>query len=161
LAELGVPLLIHQPSYSIVNRWIEDDALLDTLDEVGAGCIAFSPLAQGLLTDRYLNGVPEGSRVATGGALNESQLTEARLAQVRALGAVAERRSQTLAQMSLAWALRDDRMTSLVLGASSVTQLEQNVAAVANLSFSAEELAEIDHLGTDAGINLWANSSKA
>ena len=161
LAELGVPLLIHQPSYSIVNRWIEDDALLDTLDEVGAGCIAFSPLAQGLLTDRYLNGVPEGSRVATGGALNESQLTEARLAQVRALGAVAERRGQTLAQMSLAWALRDDRMTSLVLGASSVTQLEQNVAAVANLSFSAEELAEIDRLGTDAGINLWANSSKA
>ncbi len=130
LRELGTPLLISQPSYSMINRWIEDDRLLDTLEEVGAGCIAFSPLAQGLLTDRYLDGVPAGSRVATGGAMGREMLTDDRLARVRALNEVAARRGQTLAQLALAWALRDPRMTSLVIGASSVAQLDDNVAAL-------------------------------
>ncbi|HZB49396.1 MAG TPA: L-glyceraldehyde 3-phosphate reductase [Mycobacteriales bacterium] len=159
LRELGTPLLIHQPSYSMINRWIEDDALLDTLADVGAGCIAFSPLAQGLLTDRYLNGVPAGSRVATGGALGADMLTEDRLARVRALDDVAGRRGQSLAQLALAWALRDPRMTSLVIGASSVAQLEANVAALDRPDLSAEELAEIDRHATDADVNLWARSS--
>ena len=159
LRELGTPLLIHQPSYSMINRWIEADALLDTLADVGAGCIAFSPLAQGLLTDRYLNGVPAGSRVATGGALAADMLTEDRLAKVRALGDVAGRRGQSLAQLALAWALRDPRMTSLVIGASSVAQLEANVAALDRPGLSAEELAEIDRHATDADVNLWAPSS--
>ena len=127
LAERGVPLLIHQPSYSMFNRWIEHDGLLDTLEEVGAGCIAFSPLAQGLLTDRYLHGIPEGSRAATGGALSPDMITEARLEQVRALAAIAEARGQSLAQLALAWALRDQRMTSIVIGASSVAQLEDSL----------------------------------
>ena len=159
LRELGTPLLIHQPSYSMINRWIEDDALLDTLADVGAGCIAFSPLAQGLLTDRYLNGVPAGSRVATGGALGADMLTEDRLARVRALDDVAGRRGQSLAQLAVAWALRDPRMTSLVIGASSVAQLEANVAALDRPDLSAEELAEIDRHATDADVNLWARSS--
>ena len=133
LGELGTPLLISQPSYSMINRWIEDDRLLDTLEEVGAGCIAFSPLAQGLLTDRYLDGVPAGSRVATGGAMGRDMLTEDRLDRVRALNDVAARRGQSLAQLALAWALRDPRMTSLVIGASSVAQLEDNVAALDRL----------------------------
>jgi L-glyceraldehyde 3-phosphate reductase len=159
LRDLGTPLLIHQPSYSMINRWIEEDHLLDTLAEVGAGCIAFSPLAQGLLTDRYLHGIPAGSRVATGGAMGEDMLTEERLAKVRALNDVAARRGQSLAQLALVWALRDPRMTSLVIGASSVAQLETNVAALDNPDLSAEELAEIDKHATDAGINLWAASS--
>jgi L-glyceraldehyde 3-phosphate reductase len=159
LAERGVPLLIHQPSYSLVNRWIEDDGLLDTLGAVGAGCIAFSPLAQGLLTDRYLDGIPADSRVATGGALSRDMLSEDRLARVRALAAVAEGRGQSLAQLALAWALRDPRMTSLVIGASSVAQLDANVAALENLSFDDDELDAIDRQATDAGINLWAASS--
>ncbi len=144
LAELRVPLLIHQPSYSMINRWIERDGLLDTLQDVGAGCIAFSPLAQGILTDRYLGGIPSDSRVATGGALSEQVLTDTTMATVRALNDIATRRGQTLAQLALVWALRDPRMTSLVIGASSVRQLEDNVAALADLHLSAEELAAIE-----------------
>jgi L-glyceraldehyde 3-phosphate reductase len=159
LADEGVRLLIHQPSYSMFNRWIEDDHLLDTLDGVGAGCIAFSPLAQGLLTDRYLDGIPSDSRVATGGAMDRSMITDERLAQVRALASVAESRGQSLAQMALAWALRDPRMTSLVIGVSRVAQLEDNLAALDDLSFSDDELAAIDQHATDAGINLWSASS--
>ena len=161
LRDLGTPLLIHQPSYSMINRWIEDDRLLDTLEQVGAGCIAFSPLAQGLLTDRYLNGVPEDSRVATGGALGRGMLTDDRLDRVRALNEVAKRRGQSLAQLALAWALRDPRMTSLVIGASSVAQLDDNVAALDRLDLTDDELSEIDQHATDADINLWSRSSSA
>jgi L-glyceraldehyde 3-phosphate reductase len=162
LADLGTPLLIHQPSYSMINRWIEDDALLDTLEEVGAGCIAFSPLAQGLLTNRYLDGVPADSRVATGGAMSGDMLTDERLSRVRALNDVAARRGQTLAQLALAWALRDRRMTSLVIGASTVAQLEDSVGALDQRELTSDELAEIDRLATsDDGINLWARSSSA
>jgi L-glyceraldehyde 3-phosphate reductase len=159
LADHGVPLLIHQPSYSMLNRWIEHDQLLDTLEEVGAGCIAFSPLAQGMLTDRYFNGIPADSRVATGGALSRDMLTEERLAHVRALAAVADARGQSLAQLALAWALRDPRMTSLVIGASSVAQLDANLDALDDLLFADDELSAIDQDATDAGINLWAASS--
>jgi L-glyceraldehyde 3-phosphate reductase len=159
LRELGTPLLIHQPSYSMLNRWIEDDSLLDTLADVGAGCIAFSPLAQGLLTDRYLNGVPADSRVATGGAMTADMLTEDRLARVRALTGVAARRGQSLAQLALVWALRDPRMTSLVIGASSVAQLEANVVALDHPELSDQELADIDQSALDSGIDLWAASS--
>ena len=159
LAEHKVPLLIHQPSYSMLNRWIEDDHLLDVLDDVGAGCIAFSPLAQGLLTDRYLHGIPADSRAATGGALSVDSITEDRLAHVRSLNEIAARRGQSLAQLALVWALRDPRITSLVMGASSVRQLEQNVAALATMSLTTDELGEIDRYATDAGINLWKNSS--
>jgi L-glyceraldehyde 3-phosphate reductase len=161
LRDLGTPLLISQPSYSMINRWIEDDALLDALEEVGAGCIAFSPLAQGLLTDRYLDGVPPDSRVATGGAMGRDMLTDERLTTVRALDGVAKARGQTLAQLALVWALRDPRMTSLVIGASSVAQLEDNVAALGRPELGDDELAEIDHLATDGAINLWARSSNA
>ncbi|GAA1464385.1 L-glyceraldehyde 3-phosphate reductase [Nocardiopsis exhalans] len=144
LREMGTPLLIHQPSYSMFNRWVED-GLLDVLDEVGAGSIAYSPLAQGLLTDRYLNGVPEGSRAAGSSPfLSAEGITDTVLERVRGLNAIAERRGQTLAQMALAWVLRGGRVTSAVVGASSVAQLENNVAAIDNLEFSAEELAEID-----------------
>ena len=159
LRELGTPLLIHQPSYSMLNRWIEHDRLLDTLEEVGAGCIAFSPLAQGLLTNRYLNGVPADSRVATGGAMSADMLTEERLSRVRALNEVAARREQSLAELALVWALRDPRMTSLVIGASSVTQLEDNVRALANTELTDAELAEIDRYAVESGIDLWAESS--
>jgi L-glyceraldehyde 3-phosphate reductase len=159
LRELGTPLLIHQPSYSMLNRWIEDDSLLDTLADVGAGCIAFSPLAQGLLTDRYLNGVPADSRVATGGAMGEDMLTADRLARVRALNDLATRRGQSLAQLALAWALRDGRMTSLVIGASSVRQLEDSLGALGGPALGADELAEIDRYALDSDIDLWAASS--
>ncbi len=159
LADHGVPLLIHQPSYSMLNRWIEHDQLLDALEKVGAGCIAFSPLAQGMLTDRYLDGIPADSRVATGGALSREMLTDERLAHVRALAAVADARGQSLAQLALAWALRDPRMTSLVIGASSVAQLDANLDALGNLAFADDELTAIDQYATDAGINLWAASS--
>jgi L-glyceraldehyde 3-phosphate reductase len=159
LRDLGTPLLIHQPSYSMVNRWIEDQGLLDTLAQEGVGCIAFSPLAQGLLTDRYLNGVPADSRVATGGAMSEGMLTQDNLARVRALNEIAARRGQSLAQLALAWALRDERVTSVLIGASSVAQLEANVGALDNLAFTDDELAEIDKHAVDAGINLWASSS--
>ncbi|MFG2168989.1 L-glyceraldehyde 3-phosphate reductase [Micromonospora chersina] len=148
LRELGTPLLINQPSYSMLNRWSETDGLLDTLEQAGAGCIAYSPLAQGLLTDRYLGGIPADSRVRTSVFLNESDLSEEKMATIRGLAAVAERRGQSLAQLALAWALRDPRMTSLIIGASSVAQLEGNVAALDNLDLGVDELAEIDrHLG--------------
>jgi L-glyceraldehyde 3-phosphate reductase len=159
LRDLGTQLLIHQPSYSMINRWIEEDRLLHTLEEIGAGCIAFSPLAQGLLTDRYLHGVPADSRVATGGAMGEDMLTQQRLDRVRALNEIAVRRGQSLAQLALVWALRDPRMTSLVIGASSVAQLEANVAALDRPELSADELTEIDKYATDADVNLWARSS--
>jgi L-glyceraldehyde 3-phosphate reductase len=159
LSQLGTPLLIHQPSYSMLNRWIERDQLLDTLEEVGAGCIAFSPLAQGLLTNRYLNGVPADSRVATGGAMSADMLTEDRLCRVRALNEVAARRGQSLAELALVWALRDPRMTSLVIGASSVRQLEDNVGALTNTELTDAELAEIDRYAVESGIDLWAESS--
>ncbi|MEU4479377.1 L-glyceraldehyde 3-phosphate reductase [Micromonospora sp. NPDC023966] len=144
LRELGTPLLINQPSYSMLNRWTEADGLLDTLEQAGAGCIAYSPLAQGLLTDRYLGGIPADSRVRTSVFLNESDLSEEKMATIRGLAAVAERRGQSLAQLALAWALRDPRMTSLIIGASSVAQLEGNVAALNNLDLGVDELAEID-----------------
>ena len=155
LRNLGVDLLIHQPSYSMLNRWIEPE-LLDVLGEQGVGCITFSPLAQGMLTDKYLDGIPEGSRAARGYALSEELLAEETLEKVRALNELAERRGQTLAQMALAWTLRDPRVTSTLIGASSVAQLEENVAALDRLDFSAEELAEIDRYATESGINLWA-----
>jgi L-glyceraldehyde 3-phosphate reductase len=159
LAEHKLPLLIHQPSYSMFNRWTEDDHLLDTLDEIGAGCIAFSPLAQGLLTDRYLDGIPADSRVSTGGALDAASITDERLDHVRALDQIARRRGQSLAQLALVWALRDPRMTSLVIGASSVQQLEDNIGALAHPTLSVDELTEIDEHAVDAGINLWKQSS--
>jgi L-glyceraldehyde 3-phosphate reductase len=143
MRQLGTPILIHQPAYSMFNRWIED-GLLDVLGERGIGCIAFSPLAQGLLTDRYLHGIPPDSRVATSHFLTEDALSEETMAKVRALNEIARRRGQSLAQMALAWALRDRRMTSLVIGASSVQQLEDNIGALAHLDFTEEELAEID-----------------
>jgi len=158
LRDLGTPLLIHQPSYSLLNRWIEAE-LLDVLGQEGVGCIVFSPLAQGLLTDKYLAGVPAGSRASRPGTLSGDLLTEETLAKVRALNEIATRRGQTLAQMALAWTLRDPRVTSTLIGASSVAQLEQNVAALHELDFSAEELAEIDRHATESGINLWAASS--
>jgi L-glyceraldehyde 3-phosphate reductase len=160
LRSLGTPLLIHQPSYSMLNRWIED-GLLDVLGDEGIGCIVFSPLAQGLLTDRYLGGVPEGSRAARPGTIDRDQLGEETLAKVRALHQLAGRRGQSLAQMAVAWTLRDPRVTSALLGASSVAQLEDNVAALDNPAFADEELAEIDRHATEAGINLWAESSRA
>ena len=158
LRELGTSLLIHQPSYSMFNRWIEAE-LLEVLGDEGVGCIVFSPLAQGLLTDRYLGGVPPDSRVATGGAMSQGMLSEENLTKVRALDSIAKRRGQALAQMALAWTLRDARVTSTLIGASSVEQLEENVAALENLSFSDEELAEIDKHATESGINLWERSS--
>ncbi|MCO1579043.1 L-glyceraldehyde 3-phosphate reductase [Crossiella sp. SN42] len=158
LREMGVPLLIHQPSYSMFNRWIESE-LLDVLAEVGAGCIAFSPLGQGMLTDRYLNGVPEGSRASRDGSLSTGLLTEDNLARIRALNKIARSRGQSLAQLAISWTLRDSRVTSALIGASSVAQLEQNLAATRNLDFSADELVEIDKYAVDAGINLWAESS--
>ncbi|BCJ49236.1 glyceraldehyde 3-phosphate reductase [Actinoplanes sp. NBRC 14428] len=150
LQELGTPLLIHQPSYSILNRWIERDHLLDTLERVGAGCIAFSPLQQGLLTDRYLGGIPDDSRVRTSVFLNESDLDAATMDRIRRLDEIARRRGQSLAQLALAWALRDPRMTSLIIGASSVGQLETNLAALRNTDLGQEELDEID--GTVLGL---------
>jgi L-glyceraldehyde 3-phosphate reductase len=160
LRSMGTPLLIHQPSYSMLNRWIEG-GLLDVLGEEGTGCIAFSPLAQGMLTDRYLDGVPPGSRASRGTSLSTDLLTKANLRHVRALNAAAAKRGQTLAQLALAWALRDSRVTSVLIGASSVEQLEQNVAAIDRLDFTTEELALIDRDAVEAGINLWVPSSNA
>ena len=157
---LGTPIVIHQPSYSMLNRWIEPE-LLDTLEAEGIGCIGFSPLAQGVLTDRYLDGIPAASRAGTEGtALSEDQLNEQTMGKVRALNEIAARRGQTLAAMALAWTLRDPRMTSTLVGASSVAQLEANVAAVDRLAFTDEELAEIDQYATESDINLWAASSE-
>jgi L-glyceraldehyde 3-phosphate reductase len=160
LRELGTPLLIHQPSYSMLNRWIEDE-LLDELQRDGVGAIVFSPLAQGLLTDRYLDGVGEDSRVRRGNYFDEQMLSEQNLANARALNEIAGRRGQTLAQLAIAWALRDERVTSALLGASSVEQLEQNVAALDRRDFDADELAEIDRYAQEGGINLWAESSQS
>jgi L-glyceraldehyde 3-phosphate reductase len=159
LRELGTPLLIHQPSYSMLNRWIED-ALLDVLERDGVGCIGFTALAQGLLTDKYLDGVPEDSRMARYYSLDPGQLTEDNVARLRGLNEIAQRRGQTLAQMALAWALRDERMTSLVIGASSVRQLEENVAALDRPDFSAEELAQIDRFAVEGGVDLWRSVSE-
>ena len=158
LRSLGTRLLIHQPSYSLLNRWIEPD-LLNTLGEEGIGCIVFSPLAQGMLTDKYLDGIPEGSRASHESSLSPDLLTDETLAKIRALNEIAGRRGQSLAQMALAWTLRDRRVTSALIGASSVRQLEANVAALENLELSNEELEEIDRYATDSGINLWATSS--
>jgi L-glyceraldehyde 3-phosphate reductase len=154
LRHLGTPLLIHQPSYSMFNRWIEE-RLLDVLDEEGVGCIAFSPLAQGLLTNRYLNGVPEGSRASKGSSLVTSMMNEKNMGNARALARIAAERGQTLSQLALAWALRDARVTSLVIGASSVEQLDENLDALTNLSFSDEELARIDEHAVEGDIDLW------
>ncbi len=160
LRELGTPLLIHQPSYSMLNRWIER-GLLDVLEREGVGAIVFSPLAQGLLSDRYLHGVQEDSRVRRGNYFSERLISEENLARVRALNEIAQRRGQTLAQMAIAWTLRDPRVTSALLGASSVGQLEQNVAALQHLGFDDEELAEIDRYAQEGELNLWATSSDA
>ena len=158
MKRLGTPLLIHQPSYSMLNRWIEG-GLLDVLEREGIGCIAFSPLAQGVLTGKYLNGIPEGSRATQHGSLTSDQLSEETLGHVRALADVAGRRGQSLAQMAISWVLRDQRVTSALIGASSVTQLEENLAAAQKTGFSDEELAEIDGHAVDAGVNIWAASS--
>jgi L-glyceraldehyde 3-phosphate reductase len=160
LRGLGTPLLIHQPSYSMLNRWIEAE-LLDVLAEEQVGAIAFSPLAQGLLTDRYLAGVPEGSRAARGGSFNTDLLTDANLANVRGLNEIAQRRGQTLAQMALAWTVRDPRVASALVGASSVEQLDDNLAALEHLAFEPAELAEIDRFAVEGDVNLWAPSSDA
>jgi L-glyceraldehyde 3-phosphate reductase len=167
LRSLGTPLLIHQPSYSMLNRWIEGSdgagpSLLDVLEREGVGCIAFSPLAQGVLTGKYLGGVPSGSRAAVaGGSLSGDQLSEATLRHVRALASIAEARGQSLAQMALSWALRDPRVTSVLIGASSIKQLEENLAAASNTTFTPDELAAIDRDAVDAGINIWSASSAA
>src|SRR5437016_4818526 len=158
LRDLRVPLLIHQPSYSLLNRWIEAE-LLDTLGDLGVGCICFSPLAQGVLTDRYLAGIPEGSRASRPGSMSPDQLSEETMAKVRTLNEIAQRRGQTLAQLALAWTLRNPRMTSTLVGASSIEQLESNVAAIDRLDFTEEELGEIDRYATDADVNIWAESS--
>jgi L-glyceraldehyde 3-phosphate reductase len=160
LKELRVPLLIHQPSYNMLNRWIEG-GLLDATDEVGAGVITFSPLAQGLLTDKYLDGIPDDARIhqAGGGSFTRDHLSEANLRHVRELNRIAQRRGQTLAQMALAWTLRDKRVTTTLIGASRPEQIVQNVAALDHADFSADELAEIDGHAKDGGINLWEKPS--
>ncbi len=158
LRQLGTPLLIHQPSYSMLNRWIEG-GLLDVLAREGAGCIAFSPLAQGLLTGKYLGGVPAGSRASLNGSLSQDQTSAPTLAHVRALDEVARGRGQTLAQLAISWVLRDPRVTSALIGASSVAQLEENLAAAGRAGFSADELAAIDRDAVESGINIWAGSS--
>jgi L-glyceraldehyde 3-phosphate reductase len=160
LRDLGTPLLIHQPSYSLLNRWIEED-LLDVLGREGVGCIVFSPLAQGMLTDRYLNGIPQDSRAARDGSLSRDMLSDENLAHIRALNEIAAGRGQSLAQLALAWTLRDPRVTSTLIGASSVAQLEDNIGALQHLDFSDDELAAIDQRAVDAGINIWERSSSA
>jgi L-glyceraldehyde 3-phosphate reductase len=160
MRDLGTPLLIHQPSYSMLNRWIEA-GLLDVLDHEGIGCIVFSPLAQGMLTDKYLHGIPEGSRASRNASLSPDLITDDTLAKINALNEIAARRGQSLAQMALAWTLRDPRVTSTLIGASRVEQLEDNVAALQRLDFSPDEIEEIDRYATDSSINLWAASSEA
>jgi L-glyceraldehyde 3-phosphate reductase len=162
LRDMGVPLLIHQPSYSMLNRWVEDGdpSLLDVLGEEGIGCIAFSPLAQGMLTDRYLDGIPENSRAAQGKSLDPSLLSDEAIAHVRRLNEIAQARGQSLAQLALAWVLRDERVTSVLIGASSVEQLDDNLAVIDNLELSPDELAAIEQDAVDSGINLWAASSQ-
>jgi L-glyceraldehyde 3-phosphate reductase len=160
LREMGVPLLIHQPSYSMLNRWIEDDGLLDVLAEVGAGAITFSPLAQGMLTDRYVDGIPEGSRATEGKSLDPSWVNAQNAERLRGLAAIARRRGQSLAQMAVAWTLRDPRVTTTLVGASSAAQLRETVGAVQNLDFTAEEIAEIDAFAQEGGIDLWRQQSR-
>jgi L-glyceraldehyde 3-phosphate reductase len=160
LRALGTPLLIHQPSYSMLNRWIEEQ-LLDVLGDTGVGCIAFSPLAQGMLTSKYLNGIPEGSRASRDASLSPDLLSEKNLDHIRTLNAIAAERGQTLAQLALAWALRDPRVTSVLIGASSVRQLDDSLGALDNLAFGPDELARIDDHAVEAGINLWATSGEA
>lgn len=159
LNALGTPLLIHQPSYSMLNRWVEE-GLLDTLDELGVGCIAFSPLAQGMLTDKYLQGIPQGSRAAQGKSLSKDLLTAQNLERIAALNRIAADRGQTLAQLAIAWVLRRPEVTSALIGASSVRQLEDSAAAVTGLGFSEAELAAIDEHARDGGLNLWARPSQ-
>src|SRR3954453_16970557 len=159
MRDLGTPLLIHQPSYSLLNRWIEED-LLEALEDEGMGCIVFSPLAQGMLTTKYLEGIPEGSRASRDDSLDRGMLSEENLAHVRALNEMARERGQSLAQMAIAWTLRDGRVTSSLIGASSVQQLEDSVGALQNLDFSDEELRRIDQHAVEAGINLWAGSAE-
>jgi L-glyceraldehyde 3-phosphate reductase len=158
LHAMGTPLLIHQPSYSMLNRWIED-GLLDTLEELGAGCIAFSPLAQGMLTSKYLDGIPQGSRASENSSLSTSLLSDENLGRIRSLNTIADGRGQSLAQLALAWCLRDPRVTSVLIGASSVAQLEDSVGALDRLDFSDDELAAIDKYAVDGGINIWQRSS--
>ncbi|HEX2855978.1 MAG TPA: L-glyceraldehyde 3-phosphate reductase [Propionibacteriaceae bacterium] len=160
LEELGTPLLIHQPSFNMFNRWIENEGLLDAAGDLGFGVIGFTALAQGLLTTRYLNGIPEDSRAAAGKSFNRDWLSDEMLKHLRALNEIAGRRDQTLAQLALVWALRDPRVTSLVIGASSVRQLEENVAALGNMELSDEELAEIDLHAIDGGLDLWQGARK-
>jgi L-glyceraldehyde 3-phosphate reductase len=160
LRDLGTPMLIHQPSYSMFNRWIETD-LLDVLDREGVGCIAFTALAQGLLTDRYLDGIPDDSRAAAGKSLSAEMINDENLARIRALHEIAQSRGQTLAQLALAWVLRDRRMTSTLIGASSVKQLEDNVAAAGNLDFTDDELAAIDEHAVESGVDLWAGARES
>ena len=160
LREMGVPLLIHQPSYSMLNRWIEDDGLLDVLAEVGAGAITFSPLAQGMLTDRYVDGIPEGSRATEGKSLDPSWVNAQNAERLRGLAAIARRRGQSLAQMAVAWTLRDPRVTTTLVGASSAAQLRETVGAVQNLDFTAAEIAEIDAFAQEGGIDLWRQQSR-
>jgi L-glyceraldehyde 3-phosphate reductase len=160
LRDLGTPLLIHQPSYSMFNRWIEDE-LLDVLDREGVGAIVFSPLAQGMLTDKYLHGIPEDSRVRRGNYFSSELLSDENVQRVRSLNEIAQRRGQSLAQMAIAWVLRDPRVTSALLGASSVKQFEQNVAALQSEDFDAAELEEIDRYAVDGALNIWEQSSRA
>lgn len=160
LKDLGTPCLIHQPSYNMLNRWVETDGLLDTLDDLGVGSIAFTPLAQGILTGKYLNGIPEGSRATQGKSLVDGMLNDRALVSVKALNEMAQERGQTLAQMALAWVLRGGRVTTALIGASKPSQIVDCVGAVANLEFSADELARIDEIASDEGINLWARSSE-
>ncbi len=161
LADLGTPLLIHQPSYSMLNRWIESDGLLDTLEEVGAGAIVFSPLAQGMLTSKYLDGVPEGSRATQGKSLGRDLISDEALEHIRALNGIAEGRGQTLAQLALAWALRDERVTSVLIGASRPEQVTDCVGAIENLAFTDDELAAIDVHAVDGGIDLWRRARES
>jgi L-glyceraldehyde 3-phosphate reductase len=160
LKDLGTPCLIHQPSYNMLNRWVEDDGLLDTLDELGVGSIAFTPLAQGLLTNKYLDGVPEASRANQGKSLDKQKITPALTSDLKELNDIALKRGQTLAQMALAWVLRGGRVTTALIGASSSKQVLDCAGAIKNMTFTAEELSEIDRLSGDIGINLWAKSSE-
>jgi L-glyceraldehyde 3-phosphate reductase len=160
LKDLGTPCLIHQPAYSMLNRWVEEDGLLDALDDLGIGSIVFTPLAQGMLTDKYISGKAESGRATQGKSLDPNTLSEENLAHIRALNEIAKRRGQTLAQMALAWVLRGGRVTSALIGASRPSQVVDCVGALAKLDFTAEELTEIDRYATDAGINLWAKSAE-
>lgn len=160
LKELGTPCLIHQPSYSMLNRWIEDDGLIDTLEDLGIGSIVFSPLAQGMLTDKYLKGIPEGSRASQDKSLKTNFLSEENLSRIRSLNEIAQKRGQSLAQMAIAWVFREKRITTALIGASKTSQVEDCVKAIDKLDFTAQELAEIDQYAKEGDINLWAQSAE-